>query len=491
LTDTAFNFLTAATDEIVASLSVEGWDWQEFPYTNDEWNQMFKRASSNDLAITEWQPKLRLERYPLKLYFPLSEEYELFWMDFRLWLAQIKTDGQSRHFTKIYSLLPLELQRERVITPPYQGDLDKDLYLFVIDYLTNFYYQKDLGISADLGSYSESESLTAYLRHLVRHQEQYISSHAYQRYNYQLVLEVLEAEKLPEDKTYLKLAASAHYNVMGLDEAGPDYDIVHLIVNNSSKRFQIVDQYVQDGLFDVLLRGPDFDLKVDYQSNGMASLTEETLRQKAARVEELLKTSTSFPGYEAEELKDKAERAVIQALEDFARKLYENKNLPAGRTHDLAPYIEGEILTTYLSEKIRVGQYISERMNRNAGGKTPGQSDTNSDQFEVETKLLHLEQVEDDIYLSQVQVSEKIRNLPDDWVERSSVIDLLVSITEGKAIVLDCYSRRDTFAQFDQYVRGENLDLKFEYLRNKSMPYLDNMVDIVAKASQLIDSVAQ
>lgn len=71
------------------------------------------------------------------------------------------------------------------------------------------------------------------------------------------------------------------------------------------------------------------------------------------------------------------------------------------------------------------------------------------------------------------------------------MIDLLVSITEGKAIVLDCYSRRDTFAQFDQYVRGENLDLKFEYLRNKSMPYLDNMVDIVAKASQLIDSVAQ
>lgn len=81
-------------------LAVEKWEWQEFPYTDEEWNEMI-------LARYEGEPSNIGTLYEEMLYQPLSARYSLAKMDEELWLVKISQEPNGhKRIWSIYSLVP-------------------------------------------------------------------------------------------------------------------------------------------------------------------------------------------------------------------------------------------------------------------------------------------------------------------------------------------------------------------------------------------------
>ncbi len=81
------------------TVPVTQWKWQTFPYTDEEWNQLYLLSSSSIPNITQQYEKI--------LYQPLNEEKFLLWVDGDIWLVKLSQDGQGRTYIwSIYSLVP-------------------------------------------------------------------------------------------------------------------------------------------------------------------------------------------------------------------------------------------------------------------------------------------------------------------------------------------------------------------------------------------------
>lgn len=382
------------------------------------------------------------------------------------------------HFVKT------ELPLFQVVTPAYQGKIDRKLESLIHLYIVDLYQNKELGTTFDLNKYIAGESLASYLEKLISQQYPYIARSGFQRYNYLLGIEILELEELAEDATFVKLAVSLSYNSLGLDNYMSVGDIMNLIVSKHEGEYKVTDQYIVDGYYDTLLRGPDFNLRTEYLSRGIGSLSEQELSAKDQEVKDKTAdfTQVVFPRYQSEELKDSVDETVKETVITFTGKLYENENF--GQTHDLSPYLEGEILEVFLAEKIRFGQFISElaaSKKFETGKYLPDAPDRLRDRsYEVVSKLHHLEQIENDIYLAEVQVISNTQYPDGEWGGSSVQVDLLLSITGSEVKVIDCYEPNDVF---DVYLRG-NIDLKFDYRRNRDIRHL-RKIDILTKSVQL------
>ena len=239
----------------------------------------------------------------------------------------------------------------QVVTPAYQGKIDRKMERLIHSYITDLYQNKELGTAVDLSKYIAGESLASYLEKLISQQYQYITRIGFQRYNYLLGIEILEVEELAEDTTFVKLAVSLSYNSLGLDNYMSVGDIVNLIVSEQQGEYKVTDQYTVEGYYDTLLRGPDFNLKTEYLSHGIGSLSEQQLSAKDREVKDKIAdfSQVVFPRYQSEELKDSIDEKVKETLVAFTGKLYEN--MKCGQTHDLSPYLEGEMLEVFLAEK--------------------------------------------------------------------------------------------------------------------------------------------
>jgi hypothetical protein len=102
------------------------------------------------------------------------------------------------------------------------------------------------------------------------------------------------------------------------------------------------------------------------------------------------------------------------------------------------------------------------------------------EQYEIVSKLHHLEKIENDIYLAEVQVISSTQYPDSEWGGSSVQVDLLLSITSSEVKVIDCYEPNDVF---DVYLRG-NIDLKFDYRRHRDIQHL-RKIDILTKSAQL------
>ena len=372
----------------------------------------------------------------------------------------------------------------QVITPAYQGKIDRKLENLIHLYIVDLYQNKELGTTFDLNKYFAGESLASYLEKLISQQYPYIARSGFERYNYLLGIEILELEELAGDATFVKLAVSLGYNSLGLDNYMSVGDIIYLIVSKHEGKYKVTDQYIVDGYYDTLLRGPDFNLRTEYLSRGIGSLSEQELSAKDQEVKDKAAdfTQVVFPRYQSEELKDSVDETVKETVITFTGKLYENENF--GQTHDLSPHLEGEILEVFLAEKIRFGQFISElaaSKKFEAGKYLPDAPDRLTDEsYEIVSKLHHLEQIESDIYLAEVQVISNTQYPDGEWGGSSVQVDLLLSITGSEIKVIDCYEPNDVF---DVYLRG-NIDLKFDYRRNRDIRHL-RKIDILTKSAQL------
>lgn len=78
---------------------VESWMWQEFPYTDEEWEQLYWPNPETQTNISEY--------YEEMLYMPIDNRQCLMKMDEQLWLVTISNDPKAgKYIWSIYSLAP-------------------------------------------------------------------------------------------------------------------------------------------------------------------------------------------------------------------------------------------------------------------------------------------------------------------------------------------------------------------------------------------------
>ncbi len=483
IAEDSITLFSRGTDAKAGSITVPSRQWREFPYSVTGWEKMFRQSGVDN-------PLLDLDQYREKLYLPLAPELELFYLDGDIWLASVRASEEGRYFQEINHFVKAELPLFQVVTPAYQGVLDRKMERLIHAYITDLYQNKELGTTVDLSKYIAGESLASYLEKLISQQYQYISRSGFQRYNYLLGIEILEVEELAEDTTFVKLAVSLSYNSLGLDNYMSVGDIVNLIVSKQQGEYKLTDQYIVEGYYDTLLRGPDFDLKTEYLSRGIGSLSEQQLSAKDQEVNAKIATCEQvvFPRYQSEELKDSVDKTAKENMLIFTCKLYEN--MKCGQAHDLSSYLEGEMLEVFVAEKVRFAQFINElaaSKKFEAGKYLTGAPDQlTADPYEIVSKLHHLEKIENDIYLAAVQVISSTQYPDGEWGGSSVQVDLLLSIAGSEVKVMDCYEPNDVF---DAYVRGGNIDLKFDYRRKRDIRHL-RKIDILTRSAQLFGDYA-
>lgn len=83
------------------SKSITGieWGWETFPYTDEEWNEMYFVLEEETAGIST--------RYDEMLYQPISDKYSLMRMDGELWLVEKHDDSYAGSYIwSIYTLVP-------------------------------------------------------------------------------------------------------------------------------------------------------------------------------------------------------------------------------------------------------------------------------------------------------------------------------------------------------------------------------------------------
>jgi len=133
--------------------------------------------------------------------------------------------------------------------------------------------------------------------------------------------------------------------------------------------------------------------------------------------------------------------ALAQFLDEFARALYENREI--GSKHDLSSFIEGDNLELYLAEKIAIHQLIAE--------KVP----LEKTRYRVETELQPHVRLDSGIWYVPLKVRVDFRYLGVDFDSAyGEVADLVVRSRDGGWKVLDLYTPRDYFDN-DLFYQGD------------------------------------
>ncbi len=82
-----------------SSIAVDKWEWQDFPYTEDQWLDLFKPDGFNARNIYDLFDKIQ--------YQPLTEELFLLRVDGDIWLVELSSgDPMGTYLWSIYSLVP-------------------------------------------------------------------------------------------------------------------------------------------------------------------------------------------------------------------------------------------------------------------------------------------------------------------------------------------------------------------------------------------------
>lgn len=166
-------------------------------------------------------------------------------------------------------------------------------------------------------------------------------------------------------------------------------------------------------------------------------------------------------------------RSLLKYLGDFSRALYENKDI--GATHNLRQYTEGDLLDTYLSEKVAVHQLVTRR------------AFLEKKDFRVEAEPTVIEALDKGTYFVAlaVRVSFNYVGMEGTSSGYGEILNLVVSDNNGSFKALDVYAQ-DNY--YDMELRGNQVDLKYEYKKRQS-PQFTEKSEIVDKAKRLKDRV--
>lgn len=95
--ENCFTITYKDSGQILFRQTLDGLNWQPFPYTSETWQELF--------VPENWAPDI--SEYWSPLFLPLSEQYSLLNMDGFLWLMEWKTNPQmGRYVWSVYTLEP-------------------------------------------------------------------------------------------------------------------------------------------------------------------------------------------------------------------------------------------------------------------------------------------------------------------------------------------------------------------------------------------------
>ncbi|HHW94085.1 MAG TPA: hypothetical protein GX734_06270 [Clostridiaceae bacterium] len=162
-------------------------------------------------------------------------------------------------------------------------------------------------------------------------------------------------------------------------------------------------------------------------------------------------------------------------VDRFVTAFYENRDV--GTDHDVENFLQGENLTTYLSEKIRLHRFLCERVNL---GKT---------NYSISTKVNAPEELDKETYYVSVAINLKYNylDLPSEKSGRGTLLELIISTKGGKFSIIDAYEALDyydeamimafengeEFNAADEMAEGFSFDLKERFLTGHSVRSFD------------------
>ncbi len=132
-------------------IEVSEWRWQEFPYTDEEWSDLFQFVPEKPESIHE--------KYDELLYQPLNHKYFLLRMDGEIWLVKL---GTALKVWSIYSLIPEELTGQAAweFRPAYSSGIPAFCFEFDMEYTGLWAYCRDGELSFDMGKTSSYQVTT-------------------------------------------------------------------------------------------------------------------------------------------------------------------------------------------------------------------------------------------------------------------------------------------------------------------------------------------
>ncbi len=164
-------------------------------------------------------------------------------------------------------------------------------------------------------------------------------------------------------------------------------------------------------------------------------------------------------------------------VHNFATALFENRDL--GTEHDINKYIQGDNLTTYLFEKIRIESFLAERTNI-------GKKD-----YTVSTKMNPPEELDKDTYYVVVAVVLEFKYTDsyesDDISSKGTELDLIVSTKGGKFSIIDAFEQPNYYDETivmafldekelekgDEYGKWLHFDLEERFMDGTSIRSFD------------------
>lgn len=109
--ENSFTMIKKTTGE-EDNYDVENWEWKVFPYTDDEWAELFHQPEGFDIAFEGITGKFTRIGY-----LPIDKELFLLSLDDKLHIVDLNTDASGTYIWSIYSLVP-----ENVITSDTQEE---------------------------------------------------------------------------------------------------------------------------------------------------------------------------------------------------------------------------------------------------------------------------------------------------------------------------------------------------------------------------------
>jgi len=168
-------------------------------------------------------------------------------------------------------------------------------------------------------------------------------------------------------------------------------------------------------------------------------------------------------------------RTLAQYASDFARDLYENKDI--GTTHDRSQYCGSAEFGTYLSEKVTTRLLVTKR------------AFLDKKNYTIEAKLLTIEALDTNTFFVSLALTVKFNYVGSENLDSGSgeTLNLIVMSENGGFKVLDSYAPYDWF---DERMRGHNVDLKQAYRERKgsSLPAVSEILDAAKKYEDYLNS---
>ncbi|MBR5872705.1 MAG: hypothetical protein IKZ06_03575, partial [Oscillospiraceae bacterium] len=103
ITENTFSVFDIASETEIISVPVPEWKWEEFPYSAEEWKNLF--------IATETIPFPNISEYRSRYYQPLDENYFIASLDGELWLVEltpVKPASEENWVWSIYEIIPAE-----------------------------------------------------------------------------------------------------------------------------------------------------------------------------------------------------------------------------------------------------------------------------------------------------------------------------------------------------------------------------------------------